>query len=199
MKLIFLSILATAFGLQVSAQSMDLLSYEKERISIDKTGMLVLGGWSVVNIATGAIGTNSNNREHKYFHQMNMIWNGVNLLLAGAGYLGAVNEKTDNLTLTKVLLHQNAKEKTFIFNAGLDLAYITGGLYLKERSRRNADPSKLKGYGNSIMLQGGFLLIFDAVMYTLHHQHGKKLGAFTDKVTLVGTPVGMAITYQLGN
>ncbi|MEO6233187.1 MAG: hypothetical protein ABJB11_01645 [Ferruginibacter sp.] len=197
MKSILLFAILTGFTIKSFAQTYDMINFEKERIKYDKKSMLVLGSWAVANMAIGAIGTNTNNNQHRYFHQMNVIWNSANLLIAGLGYLAATHEKADNLTLTKVLLHQNNKEKTFIFNAGLDLVYISSGLYLTERSRRNADPSKLKGYGNAVMIQGGFLLLFDVIMYNLHHQHGKKLAAFTDKITLAGSPAGMQLTYRL--
>lgn len=179
-------------------QTSDLLSFERQRINITKKGMLVLGSWSAANIIAGAIGSNTANREVRHFHQMNMIWGGANLLFAGLGYWGATKENTNNITLTSVILHQNKMEKTFLFNAGLDVAYVTAGLYLTERSKRNADPSKLKGYGNSVMTQGGFLLLFDAIMYSLHQHHGKKLTNFTDKVTvLAGPAAGLVITYRL--
>ncbi|MDO9375949.1 MAG: hypothetical protein Q7T76_16125 [Ferruginibacter sp.] len=180
----------------VGAQVSTLDDFEKKRIRIDKTGMLTLAGWSAANLAIGAIGTNSSNREHKYFHQMNLTWGAVNLLVAGLGFHGS-KEIVVGVNLSDVLLHQNKKEKIFLLNAGLDVAYITGGLYLRERSRRNVDPAKLKGYGNSVILQGGFLLLFDAVMYSVHHTHGKQLRGFTDKVSLSGTPAGMALVYRL--
>lgn len=197
MKRIIIFAILFGIGIKSVAQNNDLVSFEKERIKYDKKSMLVLGSWAAANMAIGAIGTGTHNNQHRYFHQMNVIWNSANLLIAGLGYLAATRENTDNLTLTKVLLHQNNKEKTFLFNAGLDLVYISSGLYLTERSRRNADPSKLKGYGNAVMMQGGFLLLFDVIMYNIHHQHGKKLAAFTDKFTLVGSPAGMSLVYQL--
>lgn len=195
-KIFLLLVMATTFygGM---CQTTTLGGFEQQRIGITKKGMLALGSWSAANIIAGAIGTGSANREAHYFHQMNMIWGGTNLLFAGLGYWGASKEKTDGATLSSVLLHQNKIEKTFLFNAGLDVAYIATGLYLRERSRRNADPSKLKGYGNSVMMQGGALLLFDAIIYTLHNKHGKKLSAFTDKFTVMAAPGGVSLAYQL--
>lgn len=195
-KLMFLFISACV-GINSFCQVNDLASFERQRISITKKGMLVLGAWSAANMVTGVVGSNTRNREVRYFHQMNVIWNSVNFLLAGLGYLGATKENTSDLTLSKVLLHQNKVEKTFLFNAGLDVAYVTAGLYLTERSKRRTDPSKLRGYGNSVMLQGGFLLLFDAVMYTLHLQHGRKLNYFTDKITVIAGPAGFTLAYRL--
>lgn len=159
--------------------------------------MVVLGSWSTANIIAGAIGTNTNNREARYFNQMNVIWNGANLVIAGAGYYGATKEKLNDLTISKVLLHQNKTEKTFLFNTGLDLAYVATGLYLKERSKSKADPAKLKGYGNSVMVQGGFLFLLDAVMYKLQLHHGKRLDTFTDKLTVIAGPATFTFSYAL--
>ena len=197
MKKILLFLVTCIPGLAGVCQTNDFSLFEQQRIRTTRNGMLVLGGWSAANILTGAIGANSSNRETRYFHQMNIIWGTTNLLLAGLGYWSAAREKTNDVTLTKVLLHQSKIEKTFLLNAGLDIAYVTAGLYLRERSRRNADPSKLKGYGNSVIMQGGFLFFFDAVMYTLHRQHGKKLMDFTDKVSVVAGPAGFALNYRL--
>lgn len=178
------------------AQDEAIAAFDRAQKKIDKTGMLVLGGWSVANIVTGAIGTNSDDRQTKYFSQMNVTWNAFNLLIAAAGYYSASKESKSDLTLQEVIRHQNKKEKIFLLNAGLDVAYITGGLYLTERSRRNEDPAKLKGFGNAIMLQGGFLLLFDAVMYSLHRRGGKALENLTGNLTLLASPAGLAVAYR---
>jgi len=175
----------------------ELISFEKERIDLNKKAMVVLGSWSTANIIVGAIGTNANNRVTRYFNQMNVMWNSVNLLIAGAGYYSATKENLNDLTISKILMHQNKTEKAFLFNTGLDLAYITTGLYLTERSKRNADPAKLKGYGNSVMLQGGFLFLLDAVTYKFQQHRGKQLNKFTENLTVVAGPGAVTFFYAL--
>jgi hypothetical protein len=66
---------------------------------------------------------------------------------------------------------QTDLDKVLLFNAGLDLAYIAGGFWLVERSK-NADkrPERLKGYGQSVILQGAFLFAFDIAFYALHQK-----------------------------
>ena len=177
-------------------QNYSLTVFEQQRIGYNKKGMLVLGSWSAANIIISAFAANTSNRQAHYFHQMNIIWNSFNLGLATLSYLSATKEKTDNLNLTNVLGHQNKTAKLFLFNAGLDVAYITGGFYLKEKSYKNADPDKLKGYGNAVVVQGGFLLLFDAIMYTLHNRHGRLLNKFTDKVQVVAGPGGVVLAYH---
>lgn len=41
-----------------------------------------------------------------------------------------------------------------------------------DRSRYvNSNNDRWKGWGQSIIIQGSFLFLFDAIMYGLHHQH----------------------------
>jgi hypothetical protein len=195
MKKIFLSFSFFAITYIACAQVPTLISFEKKRIACDKTGMTVLGSWAAANMLVSAIAVNSNNKEVHYFNEMNIIWNGFNLSLATLGYLHAKKSSFTNSNLTDVLKHQNKTEKTFLFNAGLDVAYITGGALLKERSRRKIDPSKLTGYGNAVMMNGGFLFLFDLTMYLVHHQHGRQLDNFINKLQVTGTGAGATVVY----
>ena len=51
-------------------------------------------------------------------------------------------------------------EKSIIINMGLDIAYMLSGLLIKQ-SDRNLYINE--GYGNSLILQGGYLFIYDAI------------------------------------
>lgn len=197
MKRTFLSCFVVLVSLHVFSQKEVLLQFEKERIGYTKKAMLVLGSWSAANIVGSAFATNTSNREMRYFHQMNVMWNGVNLFLAGLGYIGAGKEKNSNLPFSGVLKRQSTSEKTFLFNTALDLAYVAGGLYMKERSKSRGNPAQLEGYGNSVMLQGGFLFVFDAINYTIHRKHGRQLHKIVDKLEIVGVPGGVSFTYKL--
>jgi len=183
-------------SLLASAQKTDLALFEKKRINMQKNAMIVLGGWSAANIIVSGIATDTRNKEARYFHQMNVMWGGINLAIAGLGYWGANREKIDNPTLAAVLKHQNKTEKTFLLNAGLDVVYIGGGLLMNQTSDNQKVPERFKGYGNSIMLQGGFLLIFDAINYAIHRKHGKQLNGMVEKITLNGGPGSIYLTYR---
>jgi len=103
---------------------------------------------------------------------MNLFWNTVNLAIAGFGLAGTFS--TDILTMTHPeMLEKHLKsERLFLINAGLDILYIGGGLYMKHlSSRKEKNKDLLSGYGKSIMLQGGFLLVFDTVMYLIQRNH----------------------------
>jgi len=183
------------FTLPAFSQKDVLLKFEKQRTGYTKKSMMVLGGWSAANIIVSGFATNTRNREMRYFHQMNVQWNAINLVFAGLGYWGAGKENISNPTLLGVLKHQNKTEKTYIFNTALDLVYVAGGLYMTERSKTRTDPAKLKGYGNAIMLQGGFLFVYDAVNYFIHHKHGKQLDGLVQKLELTGGPNSVSMVY----
>ena len=158
--------------------------------------MLVLGSWSAANLIYSGASASLAEGSNKYFHQMNMIWGGINITLATIGYLSAKNQ--DGLGFAKSLQKQSNLEKTFLFNAGLDIAYVAGGFYLKEKSYNDLkNKDRYKGYGNSIVLQGSALFLFDGVIYLLHQRHGKKLNKLSEKIQLTTTANGIGCVVKL--
>lgn len=150
------------------AQSLE-ESWQSEQ-KFRKTGMTVLGSWSAANIATGLVFRSQTEGTDRYFHEMNAIWGTVNLGIAAAGYFSARSMQEPQSAL-ELYREQSKLDKTLLFNAGLDLAYIATGFYLTERAKNEtANYSKLKGYGNSVIMQGAFLLIFDLSMVLIHKQ-----------------------------
>lgn len=171
-------IIALLLAVRLMAQdSVYLEKFNQERIHTTKTAMIVLGGWSVANIATGLIAMGQSNGEAKYFHQMNAIWNVVNLGIATAGYLGNRKLNAGSYNMQGSIKEQNKIEKIYLVNGALDVAYILGGLYAREygKNQSGKEQDRWKGYGSSIILQGGFLLLYDVVNLTIHHRHGKSL------------------------
>ena len=136
-----------------------------DRLDHQRTAMLVLGGWAVGNIGLGlALRANSSGQRRR-LHEMNALWNTVNLGIAAFGYYSALREPTGLDAITSWQKHVGF-QNILLFNAGLDVGYLMGGLYLTERARRSGvDSDQLRGYGKSIMLQGGFLLLFDLANY----------------------------------
>lgn len=198
MKKILLFILC-CYSTTLLAQSQDSIQlFNKERLSLQKKGMAVLGGWAIANIGVGIVGSQLTDGSTAKFHEMNAIWNVVNLGLALPGYIGAAKGKTV-LGFRQSYKEQKNVEKTFLFNAAVDAAYIVGGLYFVEKSKNTLDLSKKatqEGYGNSIMLQGGFLMAFDMVMYLVHNRHGaKKLDHYLDKISVSNQGIGYRSTF----
>jgi len=156
---ILLSVLAFSQSLEESWQAEQ---------NYRQTGMMVLGGWAVANIASGLVLRSNTTGVDSRFYEMNAIWNGVNLAIAGFGYFTAVKLGTDGSAF-KLYQEQMGIDKTLLFNAGLDLGYIAAGAWMMERSKNvSKDPDLWKGYGKSIMLQGAFLFAFDVAMVLIH-------------------------------
>ena len=173
MKKIFLVIVMASFIINAQAQKDFNDSISRSRNMLTKNAMIVLGSWSVVNIASGFIIAENTSGEAKYFWRMNAYWNFINLGIAGLGYAGIRKAMKMHYGFMENFKAQHSIEKLYVFNAGLDLAYIAGGFYLRERGKTESDLKKhdqFRGYGSSIAVQGGFLLLMDCVMYVLHHK-----------------------------
>lgn len=156
-----------------SAQAADLREFSQQRYNHTKTLGLTLGGYALANIAVSGIALGNASGETKAFHQMNVYWNLVNLGIAGIGLLGLRKENPQTETLGDAVRKQESIKRTLAFNAGLDVAYIMGGLYLISRGDTKPDNrDKLRGFGKSVIVQGGFLLVFDAVNYVIFQKKG---------------------------
>lgn len=130
--------------------------------------MLVLGGWAIANIATGAYGWSQYSNENKYFYQMNLFWNMVNLSIAGVALYNNYHLDCSVLSPGEMMEKHTRTERILLINSALDLGYIGTGFLLRHLSVSSAKRgSLLKGYGNSLLLQGSFLLVFDLILYRI--------------------------------
>lgn len=170
------------------------LRFSQERYAHTRTLGLTLGGYALANLAVSGIAVDKSTGETKYIHQMNLYWNAVNLGIAGLGLLGLRKQHPESETLGEAVQKHNAMKQTLLFNAGLDVAYIAGGLYLTERANSHPDQAdKLRGYGKAVMAQGAFLLAFDVVNYLIFKKRGDP-----QQVQLIGqTPLGIGVTIPI--
>ncbi|QMW06133.1 DUF6992 family protein [Spirosoma foliorum] len=187
-------LLGSAATAQRQSPPPELSAFSEQRIKHQKTLGLTLGSFAIANIAVGAIATGQTTGETKYFHKMNVYWNLVNLGIAGAGLLASRKRKVEGETLADaVRQHENMKQ-ILLVNAGLDVAYVIGGAYLRERSESHPDNAdQLRGYGKSIMAQGGFLLAFDLVNYFIFKNRGDK----QEKLLLSAGPSGVGVVFPI--
>lgn len=152
-------------SLTVSAQD-SFPDFYTQNIKINNTGMYILGSWAVLNMATGAYGWSKYSGDRMYFHQMNLFWNVVNVSIAGFALYGNYTTDPGSFSQQELMEKMLKTENILLINAGLDIGYIGTGFLLRHlsgKSDKRAD--LLKGYGSSLILQGGFLLVFDLVLY----------------------------------
>ena len=173
--------------------SQSLTDYNKTRLKTDQRLMIGLGSWATANFIGNGIGwATAPNEEMKSFHQMNVMWNTVNIALAVPGFIKAKRENPE-LSFFKTIEAQQKTEKIFLINSGLDIAYISSGLLLRSAAKTNlAKQDQFNGFGNGLILQGGFLLVFDLTAYFIHNRHRKKsLNPLIENIELSDNGIGL--------
>jgi len=63
------------------------------------------------------------------------------------------------------------------------------------RTAMTKNPERLTGFGESIMLQGAFLLVFDLAVFWVHHQHGKDLHPLIGGLSLNGNGLSWRMVF----
>jgi hypothetical protein len=174
-------------------------SIANSRNRITEKSMIVLGSWAAANIAAGFIVAGQSQGESKYFWQMNAYWNLVNGGLAVMGYLGARKAMAKKFGLAENESAQISIERLYALNFGLDLAYIATGFFLHEKGLNTTNTkshAQLLGYGTSIILQGGFLLLMDGVVLSLHHKNSVRLNKKLKSLELNADANGLGLRYS---
>ncbi len=190
---------ALFFAINGTAQQTSLYdSVIQRHDKLTKTGLTILSGWSLASIATGLIGQNNTTGEQKYFYKKNILWGGINLGISGLGMLRMAISPAKNYSPAGALKQVEATQRIFLFNTGLDLAYIGLGLYTRERANRftGDKKDKLLGSGNSLIVQSSFLTLFDGVMYLLHSKNRNRLDVKLENLSLYATPKGLGLSYR---
>ena len=194
-RTIVLTTLLLLGSLTLQAQDFQLEDAYQQDVKVRKTGMLILGSWAVGNLLIGSIGRQNTVGTQKYFHEMNAFWNVVNLGIAGAGYYFTL--KGDMPASSAAFMSdQISFQKILLFNAGLDIAYIVGGLYMLEKSKNSLDKAdRWKGYGRSLLLQGAFLLSFDLILHQVHQKNTTQFTDFLSHLYLSPRQIGWVHTF----
>jgi len=191
---ILASIIIGSIGI-IKGQSKEvkLTEMNEERLQLNRNGMKILGGWAAGNIAAGGIGMAQSGGSTRYFHEMNLAWNGVNLAIAGLGYFGSKKDPAA-FSMKETLREYRSFENILLFNAGLDVGYMATGAYLWERGIRK-DSDRLKGYGQSLILQGGFLFTFDVIMFMASRKQNNRFLEALDGITLQPGEISYSKTF----
>lgn len=194
-RTIVLTTLLLIGSLTLQAQDFHLEDAYQQDVKIRKTGMLILGSWAVGNLLIGSIGRQNTVGTQKYFHEMNAFWNVVNLGIAGAGYYFTLKGDVP-ASSAAFMSDQISFQKILLFNAGLDIAYIVGGLYMLEKSKNSLDKAdRWKGYGRSLLLQGAFLLSFDLILHQVHQKNTTQFTDFLSHLYLSPQQIGWVHTF----
>ena len=158
--------------------------------------MTVLGGWAVANIVSGLAGMAiTDEPARRGFWEMNAMWNTVNLAIAAWGLYdlsrsadtepanAASNAIADGMDIASYREESHSLQKVLLFNAGLNVAYMAVGGWMWDRGNRgdgipavNISSDRLTGWGQSLVMQGAFLLAFDVTMAFVVAQDRRRTG-----------------------
>ncbi|MCP2042697.1 hypothetical protein [Pontibacter sp. HSC-36F09] len=140
-----------------------------------KFGMLALGVWALINILISSIKLTKSSRNRRYFFQMNIYWNIVNLIIAGGSLYYTLSVDAGARTLPETVDYHQWVLKLLYLSIGLDLAFLMLAAYMKEKSLSSPRAEQYLGYGQSITLQALFLLMLDIVLVVLLEGHSEQL------------------------
>jgi hypothetical protein len=173
-------------------------THEKQ-VQLTRNGMISLNTWAGVNLIGSGIGWGLTNGQQKYFHQMNVMWNVVNVGIAIPGLLGTKKLARESVTFSKVAQRQNKLENVYLFNAGLDVGYMATGWALFNFGNTKTGEMRLRfrGYGQSLVLQGGYLFVYDMIMFALLKRTGKALKPLWNNVQVAPYGLGMSVRVRL--
>lgn len=146
-----------------------------DRAATQRAAMTVLGTWSAVNLGVGtALALTAKDDRDRGFWAASAGWNVVNAGIVVGSLVGASRE-TPAPWGTEAA-RQDALERALLVNTGLDVAYVLGGLLLREVGARK-DRAQWVGAGEAVALQGGFLFAFDLGFYLSARRVGRRFDA----------------------
>lgn len=150
-----------------NAQSGAISRFNLQQAETIKYGMLALGIWALLNILIGSLKLIKSSRSKRYFFQMNIYWNIVNVIIAGTALYYILSADPAARSLPESVDFHYWCLKLLYLSIGLDLAFLMLGAYLKELSKTSPKTEQHLGWGQSITLQAIFLLVLDVTLVVL--------------------------------
>lgn len=198
MKYLLLALTSLSLQLSIAQTDSIIKQFDSKKNKLNHDGMIVLSSWAGANIIESGIGyALTNSHEEKEFYLMNASWGIINL---GIALPGLFAKKKTSATMYDLQKSQTKIEKLFLANTILDVVYISGGFYLKEYSKNETDKKKqerFNGFGNSIILQGAGLMVFDMAMTILNNRNRKKhLDPLLKKASISFTGTNLRLGYR---
>lgn len=130
--------------------------------STEARHLAILGGWSAANLVGGTTGyVLADDPQWRSFHGTNAAWNVVNGAIVGLGAAGLHRRRDGFETPEALLKHQRSLQTSLAINIGLDVVYMGTGAALMALGT-SSEREDLRGMGQSLIVQGGFLLVFDS-------------------------------------
>ncbi|AXJ01304.1 hypothetical protein CYPRO_2054 [Cyclonatronum proteinivorum] len=146
----------------------------QERLSQENLAMLILLGWGGLNVLGGsalALGS----ADYRDFGLMTAGWGLVNAAIAGFALAGA-DTYTAAVSFDSVLRDEMLFNRILAINSGLNAGYIATGFTMNYLG----STSRVRQFGSAFMVQGAFLMAFDAWLLWHSTDRLSRLSALPD-------------------
>lgn len=163
-----------------------------ERLQQERTAMLILLGWGLSSLAAGSAVALSN-ESYRNFALMNAGWGAVNAGIAAFALAGA-DTYTTATSFETILKDEHLFNRILAINSGLNVAYVSVGFsmnYLGQSSRT-------RQFGSAVMVQGAFLMAFDAWLLWNSSDRLSRLAVYPTQLQLSAQDTGWAETAAYG-
>lgn len=138
------------------AQKLDTISdFTQSFRQEERVAMHVLLGWSGISAAYGGYLLSKGKQDAGSMH---VSWAAINAGIAG---LALWSKKPEYSSLSEYLTAEKSFNQILAINSGLDVAYVSTGILMNTMGKSN----RVRDFGSAIIIQGGFLLVFDAVLF----------------------------------
>jgi hypothetical protein len=129
------------------------------RLSRQHTAMLVLLGWGLANMAAGSA-LAAASPGYRDFGYMTAGWGLVNAGIAAFSLASGPPFDPHSVTLAEYLRDEQLFNRILAVNSGLNVAYMGVGASMA----RWGNSSRIRQFGSAIVVQGAFLMVFDAIL-----------------------------------
>ena len=133
-------------------------------LSVEGTLTKTLVSWSVASIALGTsiavTGRKFEKKDLTEFGRQTAAWGGVDLVIAGAGYLA--QRRRGTLSEEQIQRQIRNLRRLLVINAVADVGYVAGGMAILMRSMKKKSSFRMgPGDGYAVVIQGAFLFVLD--------------------------------------
>lgn len=120
-------------------------------------------GWSAASVAVGSWLMRRSGSLIRAVGIQFVVWGLIDAAIAGFGlYNNRRSAQSDKAGDPEFVEQESGKLRRLLWiNGGLDVLYLWGGAWLFRRGQQKNRPG-WRGHGLGVIIQGGFLLIFDA-------------------------------------
>jgi len=169
------------------------------RVDAERAHLWRVAAWGGLNVAGGLLLVGASDRDEREarwsFGAMSAGWGLVNVGIAAAGLWGGPGEPTG--TLATALDDERFLHDVLLLNLGLNVAYSAVGTTMLAAGYRDvSNADRWRGFGTSLIVQGGGLLVLDGVAFFASRARLADLIGVAGDLSARALPTGLALTLR---